>query len=80
MLRKYDVLAVCDDVYNTINFVSQPPRRLFSYDEKYVQNDGSWKLVEFNVINCMFNSWCHVTVDLTVTIEVMLYQMEHLVK
>ena len=38
VLRKYNIVAVCDDVYNMINFDSKPPpKRLFSYDNKYVR-------------------------------------------
>ncbi|XP_028407685.1 uncharacterized protein LOC114530280 isoform X2 [Dendronephthya gigantea] len=41
VLRKYNILAVCDDVYNIINFESKPPpRRLFNYDKK---SDSDYK-------------------------------------
>ncbi|XP_028407681.1 uncharacterized protein LOC114530278 [Dendronephthya gigantea] len=41
VLRKYNIVAVCDDVYNIINFESKPPpRRLFSYDKK---SDSDYK-------------------------------------
>ena len=49
LARKYDLLLICDDVYNTLNYVVDDknpdkflpsPPRLFSYDDK---NDPDYK-------------------------------------
>ena len=43
LAREYDLLVVCDDVYNCLYFPdsfkdSHPPKRLFAYDDRWVAN------------------------------------------
>lgn len=42
LLRKYNVLALCDDVYNLLSFIDDqpPPKRLFAFDNK---SDADYK-------------------------------------
>ncbi len=34
LARKYNLLVVCDDVYNLLYFGDKPPHRLFQFDKK----------------------------------------------
>ncbi len=36
LARKYNLLVVCDDVYNLLYFGDKPPHRLFQFDKKWV--------------------------------------------
>lgn len=38
--RNFDLLVLCDDVYNLLHFETAPPRRLFDYDS---QNDSDYQ-------------------------------------
>ncbi|KAG5677629.1 hypothetical protein PVAND_007370 [Polypedilum vanderplanki] len=38
--RKYDMLIICDDVYNLLYYTETPPKRLFAYDDI---NDDDFK-------------------------------------